>query len=286
MNSANNILPGSNHQNQTSIIKGQLALLANVQEQVAKGKLYRDVKWIWLLVQCAMPLLAVWYVLRYLAADPKSVYMLFPLSPDLHKLILGFSGGLYVVLWLIAESLLGMYRFPLKLSAALLTTGGFFLQFIMLALTGDSPFFAAFTGIYITMAAVFVSFVIMGFVLLTRETQILLRTSVVKLLKFWLFSLLATVAGLAPLIFLFSPLWSEYRNLSTFFKITNAVILASNTYGIVYQLKSLSIWGDPDPLHAQFDEEWKEWAPRTIILMILAVTAAFIAGGILGATGN
>ncbi len=63
---------------------------ANGREQVAcKGKLYRSVKWIWLLAQCAMPLLAVLYVLRYLDADPESVYMLFPLSPDLNRLILG-----------------------------------------------------------------------------------------------------------------------------------------------------------------------------------------------------
>ncbi len=252
----------------------------------AEGKVYYYVKWLWLLTQCAMPVLAVLYVVRFMSTEPESLYFLFSLRQELFLFLLASSGSLYLVLWLIAESLLGMYRFPLKLPAALLLLGGFFIQFIVLSLTGGSPFFAAFTGIYITMAAIFASVFIFVLSRIIRVTPDSFKSSPLKALTIWLGAVFGAVILMLPLVILFSPLWYGFRELNHFIKIINGTIIILNTFSTMKLLKGFTVFGHPDPLDSQYIAEWQKWAPQTIVLLILAVTTAVILGGILSATGN
>lgn len=218
-----------------------------------------------------MPVLAALYLINYIAGHPT----------DLSPVWLHLSSGAYLVLWLIAESLLGMYRFPLKLSDALILVGGFYAQFLLLAVSGESPGFAAYTGIYITMVALFGCFALLALRYVWTNTRRVAGKSAGRALLMWFTALTGLVVAVLPLVCLFFPVWSGFKDLSFLWQILNSGMLLANTVSTMRLLTGFSIFGKKDPLGEEYDEEWKKWAPATIILLILAVVAAAVVGGIL-----
>lgn len=121
--------------------------------------MYRRIKWIWLLARCALPVLAMLYLVS-VSGSGISFRVILPWLPEsLAVFLMQIGGSFYLVIWLIAESLLSMYRFPLDLRGALVLVAGYFIQMIVLSITGESVSFAAYVTMYVTLAALFVCIV-------------------------------------------------------------------------------------------------------------------------------
>lgn len=241
---------------------------------------YRSVKWFWLVAQCTMPILAAFEILRYLKAEPGSVFVMFGVDHGIFVALFHASLMVYLVLWLIAESILMMYRFPLEFPGALRLTGSFVLQFAVLTLTGGSPFYAAYTSIFVTLAVVYGSLAALALIEAARNTLALFRAPW-KILKLWLLVLCALMAGGLPLLVLASPVWDVYRKLSGLYLLGNVTVLLLYVAFTFRQLKGASVFADPDPLDEAYMKEWQRWAGPTIILLILvATTSAIVVGHI------
>ena len=241
---------------------------------------YRWLKWTWLLGQCLMPVLAAVYLARrpdLLAAPPG---LSSPFAAALYRLLLPVSASVYLILWLIAEAMLCMYRFPLRTGGAAGLVGGFLLQFALLAVTGQSVCFAAFAGLYVTLAALFACLAWLG---LAGASRLGRQPGAPRGFAAWgtLAALLAL--GVLPLAFLFRPWWAAFAELRPAFRAINGLVLLLNAAGTARTLAGFSIWGRPDPQEALFYREWEKWAAPTIILLILTVVAAALVAGLSGA---
>ena len=231
---------------------------------------YRLLKWTWLLSQGLMPILAAVYVSGFPRSSflPAGAFWKFLFSA-------GSTGAL--VLWLIAEALLLMYRFPLKTSGAVKLVAGFFIQFLVLLLTGGSPGFAAFVYIFVTLAALAGCFLlILGRLAIGpwREGK-----------GAWNFLAVAgflLAAGFFPLILLFPYLRAGFQGQCLWSMTANGIVLLVNTGITIRTLIDFSIYGRPDPLKEAYYEEWEHWAAPTVILLILSVVAAVVVAGVRG----
>mgnify|MGYP003593164875 CR=1 FL=1 len=247
---------------------------------VQKTSFYRFLKWTWLLSQCALPFLAALYWARFFPptthAEPEAVRW----TQELGRILLSLVGAFYLILWLMAEALLCMYRFPLHTPGALKLELGFFIQFVLLLLTGGSPLFAAYAGLYVSIAALFVCLALLLFAYERRRLcepgGPSTRQKALELLG----SLAAALVGFLPLAVLFGPLWAGFQPLDLWVKAVNGLVLLANTWLNIRSLIDLSIWGRPDPLKPQYDAEWERWAGPTIGLLILAATGAIVALGV------
>ncbi|HOW97846.1 MAG TPA: hypothetical protein P5567_15145 [Kiritimatiellia bacterium] len=245
--------------------------------------LYRFLKWTWLLGQCLMPVLAAVYLSRHpglLAAPPG---LTSPFATALYRLLLHVSASAYLILWLIAEAMLCMYRFPLRTAGAAGLVGGFLLQFAVLAVTGQSACFAAFTGLYVTLAALFACLVWLGLAAATRQGSGRGRPGG---LAAWAPAVALLALGILPLAFLFRPWWAAFAGLRPAFRAVNGLILLLNAAATARTLAGFSIWGRTDPQETLFYREWEKWAAPTIILLILTVVGAILVAGISGAVSG
>lgn len=245
---------------------------------------YRFVKWFWLVAQCTMPILAAFEILRYFKAEPGSVFVMFGVDHGIFLALFHASLMLYLVLWLIAESILMMYRFPLEFPAALRLTGSFVLQFTVLTLTGGSLFFAAYTSIFVTLAAVYGSLAALALIEAARNTSAFFRAPW-KVLKVWLLVSCALMAGGLPLLVLASPVWDVYRKMSGPYLPGSMAVLLMYVVFTFRQLKGASVFAEPDPLDEAYMEEWRKWAGPTIILLILVATLSAIVVGHIASEG-
>ena len=173
-----------------------------------------------------------------------------------------------------------MYRFPLEFPAALRLTGSFVVQFVILALTGGSPFYAAYTGVFITLAAVYGSLAALALAGAVNNTPAFFKTSPLKVVKVWLLVLCGLMVAGLPLMALASPVWDVYRSLSRLSQLVNGVVLLTYVACTFLQLKSFSIFAEPDPGDELYMKEWQKWAAPTIILLILVATASALVVGI------
>ncbi len=217
-----------------------------------RNKLYGIIKWLWLLLQALLlPLAALHAVSRAVR---------WPLS--LPAPLLYFAGAAFLVLWLIAQSLLSMARFPLTLKGAVLLVGGTVAQFAFLAASGGSPAAAAYAVFFATLAALVAITGIATAVAFLRHSG-----------PWWarIAALLALLPAAGLAWFLAAPLrlvpleW---------------LALALNSALIVFSLYRFSIFASAPENEAAYTEEWEKWAAPTIIILILSAVTAIVLAGI------
>jgi hypothetical protein len=115
-----------------------------------RNRLYRAIKWLWLLLQALILPLAALH-----AVSPRIPWPL-PLPALL-------------IFWLIAQALLAMARFPLTLKGGALLVGGTVAQFAFLVASGGSPAAAAYSLFFATLAALVVLTAIMAAIAASRR---------------------------------------------------------------------------------------------------------------------
>ncbi|HSQ35439.1 MAG TPA: hypothetical protein VLQ89_05540, partial [Candidatus Binatia bacterium] len=187
-------------------------------------RLYRSVKWLWLLLQALiLPLAAV-----FAAAVPGSRWPLILPAP-----LLVLIGTAFLVLWLIAQSLLAMARFPLTLNGALLLVGGTIAQLAFLTAAGGSLTRAAYSVFFATLAALAaIAFILAGVALLRRSGTAAARLAF----------LLAQLPAAALVWFMITPLRPTYSNLSWGTERLEWLALAANAALIAFSLYRFSIF--------------------------------------------
>ena len=235
---------------------------------------YHRIKWTWLLFQCAMPVLAACYVAR---ADPALLGppAWLPLPTLLVKVLLAVALTVYLILWLIAESVLAMARFPLDFWDAVKLVGGGLGQFIFLLATGGSVCFTAFVSLFLTLAALF------GCLVLLLAAEALKRVRARRLP--WRgagAALLAILIGLVPFAVLLPLVARGYRELAGWAQAANGLLLLVQAGLVVRTLVGFSVFGRPDPRQKEYEREWERWAAPTIVLLILTTVAAGMIVGI------
>ena len=224
---------------------------------------YRTVKWLWLLLQASILPLAAWHAL--------STPLHWPLRPP--ALLLYFFGAAFLIVWLIAQSLLAMARFPLTLKGGLLLLGGSVAQFAFGVAAGGSLGAAMYAVFFATLAALAVLVGVMA-VLAVRQRIGSLPARLTALLA------LPPAAGL--LWFLAAPLSPFFSRLPFQRAALEWLVLALNSGLIVYNLYRFSIFAPPADNEAAYSREWERWAAPTIIVLILSATAAIVLAGIAG----
>jgi hypothetical protein len=226
--------------------------------------LYRYNKGLWLLMQALMlPMAAI-----YLSRTP-----LLTFDIDLLKLLLELVGAFLLILWLIAQALLIMHRFPLKLAPALRLTTGYLLSFIIIWSMEGTPLFAAYTAFYTTLLAIIFCGASLVFHAL-RESKPTLIQLVITLTVF------TTVLCVGA--WLFVPLLNGMNYLPFFNIMATLVILGINTVSTTRSLWGKTIFSNvTDDQANQYNAEWERWAAPTIITLILSATAALLIFSIL-----
>lgn len=233
--------------------------------KIVNGNAYRSVKWIWLLGHCAMPFLAVWYILHV------------PVREMIPSLLLKFWPAVLafcMLFWLIFEALLLMYRFPLKTRDALVLVGVFVLQYTAMFWGSGSAPYAAFTSIASTLLAMGVCAALLTVKTVAGMDRTMKGAAV----------LIIVLLFLPPALFLPVVLFG-LREMSLVVKIVNIAFMLNAVAVGVRELVGLSVFGKPDGQKAAFDAEWERWAAPTIVLLILSAVGALVMGGILNASG-
>jgi hypothetical protein len=226
------------------------------------NRLYRAVKWLWLLLQALiLPLAAL-----YAAEVPPVRWPLFLPAPLLY-----FAGAVFLVLWLIAQSLLAMARFPLALNRALFMVGGTVVQIAFLVGSGSSLARAFYSVFFATLFALAAVVAILAVVAMRRQTwsaaaklaALLMQLPVAGLIWFML----------TPLRPAFSPplFWREMREW---------LILAVNSGLVVFSLYHFSVFAVAEEAATAYAREWERWAAPTIIVLILSAAVAAVLAGI------
>ncbi len=124
-----------------------------------RNTLYGAIKWLWLLLQAL--------VLPLAALHAVSAPVRWPLS--LPAPLLYFAAAAFLVLWLIAQSLLAMARFPLTLKGAALLVGGTVAQFAFQVAAGGSLPAAVYAVFFATLAALAAVVAIMTVIAVIRR---------------------------------------------------------------------------------------------------------------------
>jgi len=225
---------------------------------------YRLLKWIWLLLQASILPISALYL-----STPPSELSLIPVA----RLLLFFLGAAFLVFWLIGQSLVAMYRFPLGFGPAVRLVGGHSLQLALIFLTGASWTFAFYSSFFATLAAVVIIF------LLLAAWKLLARP--VRWLRVFFFVCFAALCLTFLNIFL-GPLLIGFSGLKTWPTVLDIAAMALNIGNMVYALYSFSIFAKPSRLGPHYDRIWQRWAPATVIFLILSAVAALVIAGTRG----
>jgi hypothetical protein len=225
------------------------------------NRLYGAVKWLWLLLQALVLPLAALH-----AVSPEIRWPLIMPAPLLY-----FAAVAFLVLWLIAQSLLAMARFPLTLKGGALLVGGTVAQFASAIAAGGSLSEAAYALFFAVLAALAVVAAIMAvFAAIRRLGSPWARlTALLALLP---------AAGLAW--FLAAPLRPAFSRLPAWRAALEWLVLALNSGLIVFSLYRFSIFAPTPENDAAYTREWERWAAPTIILLILSAAAAIVLAGV------
>jgi hypothetical protein len=224
------------------------------------NRLYRAVKWLWLLLQALILPMAALY-----AASPA---LRWPLSLPVPLLV--FACTAFLVLWLIAQSLLAMARFPLTLSGALLMVGGTVVQLAFLVVSGGSLARAAYSVFFATLSALAMVAAVLAIVAMRRRTGHPAARMAVLLMQL-------PVAGLVW--FMLTPLRPAFSGLPLRREMLEWFFLAVNSGLVVFSLYRFSVFAPPGQADAAYDQEWERWAAPTIIVLILSAAAAAVVAG-------
>lgn len=226
-----------------------------------RNRLYRSVKWLWLLLQAL--------ILPLAARHAVSARVRWPLAVP--ALLLVFIGAAFLILWLMAQSLLAMARFPLTLRGGLLLVGGTVAQFAFLVAAGGSLSEAAYALFFATLAALMALVAIMA-VIAARQRH---RPPLARLA---ILLALLPAAGLAW--FLAAPLRQAFSRLSAWRQTSEWLVLALNSGLIFFNLYRFSVFAPLPENDAAYTREWERWAAPTIIILILSATAAIVLAGV------
>jgi hypothetical protein len=231
-----------------------------------KGKLYNWNKGLWLLMQSLLlPMSAI-----YLARES-----LFFFPNDLLKLLFALAGSLLLILWLIAQALLVMHHFPLRLAPALRLTAGYLFSFLIIWALEGTSLFAAYVAFYTTLLAMTAC----GAGLFFQAFRIS-KLPVKQLLQ----ALPVFVVILIVTAWFFMPLLHGMDNLLSTSSLTTFIVLGINTLATTRALWGKTIFSAAtNNLEDQYTLEWERWAGPTIITLILSATAALIIFSILTA---
>ena len=232
------------------------------------NRLYRAIKWLWLLLQALVLPLAALH-----AAAPAIRWPLAAAQRNggvLATLFLVFVGALLLIFWLMAQALLAMARFPLTLKGAALLVGGTMAQFTYLVVSGGSLAAAAYAVFFATLAALIVLVAIMAVMAVRRR---------IGSPRARLAALLALLPATGLAWFLATPLRRDFSRLSPGQQALDWLLLAFNSGLIVFSLYRFSIFAPPPENDAAYTREWERWAAPTIITLILAATAAIALSG-------
>lgn len=224
--------------------------------------LYRSAKWVWLFMQCLLLPLSVLYLCR---TDIPP----FPTGP--WQLLLVISGAVFLISWLIAQSLVAMYRFPLDTAAALQLVVGQPLTLLFIFLLGGLPLFAAFTTFYTTLLALSICAAGLSFVAVKQAKASLKQVMLVLVLL---------LSGLYWLIWLAIPIYRTLMELPNWKRLLEGLVLAANILATGRTLWGTTIFAKGEELEAVYDEEWQHWAAPTIIGLILSSVTAAVVGGL------
>jgi hypothetical protein len=224
-------------------------------------KFYRALKWLWLLLQAL--------ILPLAALHAVSLGVRWPLA--LPALLLYFAGAAFLILWLIAQALLAMARFPLTLKGALLLVGGTVAQFAFHAAAGGSLAAAAYAVFFATLAAL---------AALVGTMAIAAVTQRIGSLQARLAALLALLPTAGLVWFLAAPLRPVFFRLTGWREALDWLALALNSGLIATSLYRFSIFAPPADNEAATTREWERWAAPTIIVLILSATAAIVLAAI------
>ena len=232
------------------------------------NRLYRAIKWLWLLLQALILPLAALHavspVVRWpLALTPR-------IDGVLPSLLLGLVGAVFLIFWLIAQALLSMARFPLTLKGGALLVGGTVAQFAFLVASGGSLAGAAYAVFFATLAALVVLTAIMAAIAARRQ---------IGSPRARLAALLALLPAAGLVWFLAAPLRPVFSRLSSGRQALEWLVLALNAGLIVFSLYRFSIFAAPAENDAAYTREWERWAAPTIIILILSATAAIALSG-------
>ena len=225
------------------------------------NKPYRAVKWLWLLLQALILPLAARHAVAAQVNWP----------PALLAALLYFIGAAFLILWLMAQALLAMARFPLTLKGALLLVGGTLVQFAFRLIEGDSLSEAAYALFFATLAALVVLVVIMVVVAARQRRG-------PPLARFAALLALLPAAGLAWV--LAAPLRPAFSRLASWRQALEWLVLALNSGLIVFSLYRVSAFAPAAEDDAAYTREWERWAAPTIIILILSAAAAIMVAGI------
>jgi hypothetical protein len=225
-----------------------------------RNRLYRAIKWLWLLLQALILPLAALH-----AVSPR-----IPWPLPLPALLLGLVGAVFLIFWLIAQALLAMARFPLTLKGGALLVGGTVAQFAFLVASGGSPAAAAYSLFFATLAALVVLTAIMAAIAASRR---------IGSPRARLAALLALLPAAGLVWFLAAPLRPVYSRLPSGRQALEWLVLALNSGLIVFSLYRFSIFAPPAENDAAYTREWERWAAPTIIILILSATAAIALSG-------
>lgn len=227
----------------------------------APSRLYRTIKWLWLLLQAL--------VLPLAALHAVSAAVRWPLS--LPAPLLYFAAAVFLVLWLIAQSLLAMARFPLTLNGGALLVGGTVVQFASLVAAGGSLAAAAYGVFFATLAALAAVVAILTVMAVWRR----LGPPLARLA-----ALLALLPAAGLVWVLMAPLRPAFSSLPAWQRTLEWLVLALNSGLIIFSLYRFSIFAPPAENAAAYDKEWENWAAPTIIILIISLAAALVLAGV------
>lgn len=181
------------------------------------------------------------------------------------------------VIWIITESMLVMYRFPLSTARAAGLVAGFYIQFGVLWLTGERASFAMFVTVYTTLlaslACILPLYAMAGKALASRIGRSMGKEAFGAALVLGLMVLVPPVA-------LFPVLRQGFLGMTTVQLAVSIAVTAVNTIWTARELIDLSVFGAPDPREQEYTKEWERWAPPTVIMLILSVVAGIVIAGI------
>lgn len=224
-----------------------------------KDKLYLWNKGLWLLMQAlVLPLSAV-----YLSSVPPQAF-----PNELIKLLFELAGAFLLILWLIAQALLIMHRFPLRLTPALRLTGGYLLSFVIIWTMEGTLLFAAYASFFTTLLA-------------TTTCGLIIYFQALRLGKFsakqLLIALLVLVLALLVNAGFFLPLLHGMDYILSLSSLVTISLIGINTISTTRALWEKTIFSDSASDESeQYKAEWNRWAGPTIITLILSATAALV----------
>jgi hypothetical protein len=226
--------------------------------------LYRWNKSLWLMMQAlVLPMSAI-----YLSRIPALT-----LPNELLKILFGLIGSFLLILWLIAQALLIMHNFPLRLAPALRLTAGYLLSFLIIWIIESTALFAAYAAFFTTLLAMLACGAVLFFQTLKQR----------KLSAKQVFTTIPVFAALLIVTaWLFMPLLHGLSYMPASSSLATLVVLAINTISTTRALWEKTIFSDALSDQAdQYSAEWEKWAGPTIITLILSATAAIIIFAIL-----